>query len=340
MGGVRFIRLKYGNFAHSFLSKKYKTYTMRNSIMFKTVLTLLLLCPLSSFGAQRDVRGDVNGDNKVNISDVTAMINSLLSSGGSYIYECDVNYDRKTNISDVTELINYLLSGAWSTPDYAGPPIPGNAEIYTVNGVSFAMIPVEGGTFDFMPYEPHPTSHEVTLGNYKIGMTEVTQELWVAVMGENPSFYNSSLLQPVNQISYYDCEDFIAHLNELTGINFCFPTKEQWQFAARGGNLSHGYLYSGSDDINEVAWYNNDNHLGAPYPVGLKMPNELGLYDMSGNVNEWVYNPYLLDIAPSTISLGGSAHSDSKYCTVYSFGTTYPSDVSPVFGLRLAIMPQ
>lgn len=314
---------------------------MRKSIFQKSVLALLLLWSLSSFATpQTYVRGDVNGSNATDIADVTSLINHLLSSGGVYDPTFDVNYDRKTNISDVTELINYLLTHVWSSPDYAGPPIPDNAEIYTVNGVSFAMIPVEGGTFDFLPYELHPTILEVTLQDYKIGMTEVTQELWSAVMGDNPSFYHTSMLQPVNQISYHDCEDFIAKLNELTGMNFYFPTRQQWQFAARGGNLSRDYQYSGSDDINEVAWYNNNNCLGAPFPVGLKKPNELGLYDMSGNVNEWVYNPYLFDDAPSTVLLGGCAHSDSKYCTVYSFGSTYPGDVYPLLGLRLAIWPE
>lgn len=342
--------------------------------MFKTVLTLLLLCPLSSFGAQRDVRGDVNGDNKVNISDVTAMINSLLSSGGSYIYECDVNYDSKTNISDVTELINYLLSGAWSTPDYAGPPIPDNAEIYTVNGVTFAMLTVEGGTFMMgygdteMAYPSSHASHQVTLSSFKIGVTEVTQALWVAVMGDNPSPDQSDVdLLPVCNVSWHDCRTFIQRLNELTGLNFNFPTDAQWEFAARGGNLSQGYLFAGSDNIDEVAWWSDQNTGSGswtwhPAMIGLKKANELGLYDMSGNVSEWCYDDYWIvsssDVEPMVdpvfeydsypneslrrrVMRGGSRFDEYafgwEYCTVYSRDRVRAYDNHSLYGLRLAI---
>ena len=303
-----------------------------NKILFSLMVAVSL--PLSSFG-QYYLRGDVNRNRTVDISDVTYLIGKVLSSGGAYIPICDVNYDRTTNIADVTELIHYVLSGEWLSP-YPSPTSPENAQVFTVNDVSFVMIPVEGGTFDFVPYEPHATSCEVTVGDFLIGQTEVTQALWVAVMDENPSFYTGELL-PVNNISYRDCEEFISKLNELTGMDFCFPTDKQWQFAALGGNLSHGYLYSGSDDIDEVAWYNDNNNLYAPYPVGLKLPNELGFYDMCGNVNEFIYSPYVFDLANTAIALGGSTFSDSIYCTVYSFGSEYPTNIAPVYGLRLAL---
>ena len=306
-----------------------------NKILFSLMVAVSL--PLSSFG-QYYLRGDVNRNRTVDISDVTYLIGKVLSSGGAYIPICDVNFDRATNIADVTALIHYVLLGVWTSP-YPSPTSPENAQVFTVNDVSFVMIPVEGGTFDFVPYEPHATSREVTVGDFMIGQTEVTQDLWLAVMDENPSQYKGERM-PVNNISYRDCEDFISKLNELTGMDFCFPTDKQWQFAALGGNQSHGYLYSGSDDIDEVAWYNDNNNLYAPYPVGLKLPNELGFYDMCGNVNEFIYSPYVFDLAKTAIALGGSTFSDSIYCTVYSFGSDWPTNVSPVYGLRLAIWPQ
>ena len=311
---------------------------MKNSIN-KNLLSLMVavLLPLSSFGVEY-VRGDVNRNRTVDVSDVTSLISKVLTSGGAYIPICDVNFDRATNVADVTELIHYVLSGVWISP-YPYTSYPENAQVFTVNGVSFAMIPVEGGTFEFIPYEPHATGREVTVDDFLIGQTEVTQALWVAVMGENPSIFTGDLL-PVNNISYRDCEDFIAKLNELTGMDFSFPTDKQWQFAALGANLSHGYLYSGSDDIDEVAWYNDNHNLDDAYPVALKLPNELGLYDMSGNVNEFMYCPNAFDLTKSAIGLGGSTFSDRIYCTVYSFGSDWPNNVSPVYGLRLAIWHQ
>ena len=304
-----------------------------NKILFSLIVAVLL--PLSSFGQY--VRGDVNGNRTVDISDVTYLIGKLLSSGGAYIPICDVNFDRATNIADVTELIHYVLSGEWLSP-YPYPSNPENAQVFTVNGVSFTMIPVEGGTFEFVTYEPHPTSREVTLGDFLIGQTEVTQGLWVAVMGENPSIYNSSNMeQPVDNVTYYNCEAFISRLNELTGMDFCFPTEEQWQFAARGGNLSHGYDWAGSDDPVMVAWYLDGNSLDSPNSVCLKLPNELGLYDMSGNVRERVYSATSQISYTYTLLLGGGTHDYREGCTVYSYYYSYPGYAPPVAVLRLAL---
>ena len=250
---------------------------------------------------------------------------------------CDVNYDRVSNITDVTALINFLLTGTWSSPELEGPQIPDNAQVFTVNGVSFAMIPVEGGTFDYVTHLTHPTVEEKTVGDFMIGMTEVTQELWLAVMGENPSFCVWDLRQPVENITYYDCERFMAELNLLTGMDFCFPTEEQWEFAARGGNLSHGYKWAGSDDADMVAWYCYNDNLYDPYPVGMKKPNELGLYDMSGNVMEWVYNAHGDALYANTMLLGGSTHSNSEHCTVDMFYSCWPNVAPPAGGLRLAL---
>ena len=166
-------------------------------------------------------------------------------------------------------------------------------QLFTVNGVSFEMVRVEGGTFRMGAtaeqgsdvYDDEKPAHQVTLSSYSIGKTEVTQALWQAVMGSNPSNFKGSNL-PVEQVSWKDCQTFIRKLNALTGKNFRLPTEAEWEFAARGGINSRGYKYSGSNTLRNVAWY-DDNSSDKTHPVATKAPNELGIYDMSGNVFEW-----------------------------------------------------
>ena len=154
----------------------------------------------------------------------------------------------------------------------------------------------------------------MTLEPYSIGQTEVTQELWQAVMGTNPSSFTGDLNRPVEQVSWSDCQTFIARLNALTGKNFRLPTEAEWEFAARGGNKARGTLYSGSDNLEDVAWYYTNSYIVGPesadygtHAVGTKHSNELGLYDMSGNVHEWCadeYAPYNGADPESASSLG------------------------------------
>lgn len=170
----------------------------------------------------------------------------------------------------------------------------GNSDkVYTVNGVSFKMIAVKGGTFTMGAtseqtgaYSDESPTHSVTLSDYYIGETEVTQELWSAVMGGNPSNFTGNMQRPVEMVSWNDCQTFITKLNELTDETFRLPTEAQWEYAARGGNQAQGRLYSGSNTLDDVAWYTS-NSSSTTHPVKTKAPNELGIYDMSGNVWEW-----------------------------------------------------
>ena len=182
-------------------------------------------------------------------------------------------------------------------------------QTFTVNGVSFKMIKVEGGTFtmgdkddNIEAFNSRP-AHQVTLSTFLIGQTEVTQELWEAVLDRKPSVDRGDK-QPVESVNYYDCMNFLMKLNELTGMHFRLPFEAEWEYAARGGNLSKGFLYSGSDDLLQVGWFydNSGNPVPRHKPVASKAPNELGLYDMTGNVWEWTadqFDKYYYSKSPS-----------------------------------------
>lgn len=195
--------------------------------------------------------------------------------------------DTLTNIYGCDSIVTLNLE---VLPD---PPIT-----FTVNGVSFNMMRVRVGTFMMGATDDDPDAeadefprHEVTLTkDYFIGETEMTQALWQAIMDNNPSEDKSNPQSPVNNVSWDDCQGMIAKLNELTGLTFRLPTEAEWEYAARAGYYSRGYIYAGSNDIDEVAWYNK------PYnaSVASLKPNEIGVYDMSGSVYEWCqdwYNP-------------------------------------------------
>ncbi len=265
---------------------------------------------------------------------------------------------------------------------------------HKVEGVAFTMIKVQGGTFQ-MGATPEQTTkeytdslirviqtsenvdkkisiekvmqlfanetpvHEVILSDYYIGETEVTQALWEAVMGDNPSKHVGKNM-PVDKVSWDDCQEFIRRLNEKTRKTFRLPTEAEWEYAARGGNKSNGYRYSGSHVLDSVGWYaaNSGNTL---HDVATKKPNELGIYDMNGNVWEWCLdwydsdyydyrifginreNPTGVTKGNRRVLRGGSWHGNSTYCRVAVRNSelpTYNSDsIGGNLGLRLAMDP-
>lgn len=238
--------------------------------LFKSVMvlssTLMLLIPFTGL-ADDYLYVDVNRDGEVNIADVNAVIAAILG-----------NYD---------------------------PPLEPASKTFTVNGVSFTMVKVDGGKFwmggaedDADAFSDERPLRVVQLSDYYIGQTEVTQELWEAVMGSQPSGFSGSK-KPVECVSWDDCKVFIQRLNAITGQQFRLPTEAEWEFAARGGNKNNGYKYAGSNDINEVAWWTGNYGTPSTHPVAQMRPNELGLYDMSGNVFEWCNDWYGTYPSPS-----------------------------------------
>ena len=229
------------------------------------------------------------------------------------------------------------------------------AECFTVNGVTFTMVAVQGGTFTmgatsgqgrdaFDAAQPAPS---VPLSDYYIGQTEVTQALWQAVMGSNPSKWKGDNL-PVETVSRDDCQQFITRLNQLTGRKFRLPTEAEWEYTARGGSKSRGYKYAGSNDIGSVAWYDG-NSGSKTHPVGQKQANELGLYDMAGNVWGWCQdwygsyssgaqtNPTGPSSASNRVYRGGGWDDDAWDCRVSSRFSSAPDGSGDSLGLRLAL---
>lgn len=234
---------------------------------------------------------------------------------------------------------------------------------FTVRDMVFNMVLVEGGEFmmgctdDECADGENPAKYKAIYDDYYIGETEVTQGLWCAVMGYKPTMHDKQWTSgwglghnyPVYGINYYDTQEFITRLNAITGQPFRLPTEAEWEYAARGGRYSKGYKYSGSNTIWEVAWY-YQNRDGWIRPVGKKKPNELGIYDMSGNVWEWIGDWYRedpdsyttpggpVDYIDDCVLRGGWHGSEPHQCRVsYRYITKSPSVRSFEWGLRLVL---
>ena len=261
----------------------------------------------------------------------------------------------KENIQEVASSNSNGISSANSPSSKSNVTKPKSITIHLKKGISIEMMKVEADSFIMgatstkeEPDEDEKPAHEViVLQNYYLGKYEVTQEVWKAVMGNNPSKFKGPNL-PVEMVSWNDCQKFIAKLNRMTGLQFRFPTEAEWEFAARGGKESKGYLYSGSDNIADVAWYFANSN-SKTHPVGLKKANELGLYDMSGNVMEWCQDWYgrygsLSQKDPTgsyvgtlRINRGGCWYSYPRFCRSSSRNKLKPDDCYFNLGLRLAL---
>jgi formylglycine-generating enzyme required for sulfatase activity len=212
--------------------------------------------------------------------------------------------------------------------------IPINTRKFTVGDVTFSMVEVKGGSFLMgasmeqinAAHDNEYPLHNVTLNDYYIGQTEVTQELWQAVMGSVPgSFKNSKY--PVSGVSWLECQQFITKLNEMTGEHFRLPTEAEWEYAARGGSGSMSRLYSGSDNLDNVAWYSG-NSRSMPHVVATKYPNQLALYDMSGNAMEWCSDWYGSYSSDALTNPTGPAEGTQRVCRGGGWG--YGSDLCRV----------
>ncbi len=200
-----------------------------------------------------------------------------------------------------------------------------------VNNVLFIMKYVQGGKCKI---GGPSNAQSTTVNSFYMGETEVTQQLWIAVMGKNPSWFKDgqldfhwgkedNMFRPVEKVSWEDCQEFIKKLNELTGKNFRLPTYAEWEYAAKGGRKGKNTRYAGSDDINAVAWYDRNSGWSEitekttislrTQEVAQKEPNELGLYDMTGNVREWVQERQ----DNMAVTRGGGFHSSPADCEVW-----------------------
>lgn len=257
----------------------------------------------------------------------------------------DVNDDGVVDLSDATTLIDHVLNGVNN----------GSSHIFIAHNVMIEMVRVEGGTFTMGAtaeqasdaFSDELPTHKVTLSPFLIGKYEVSQTLWLAVMGENPSV-NTGINLPVDNVTWNECQTFITKLNELTGKNFRLLTEAEWEYAARGGDKSKGYKYSGSNNLGDVAWY-IDNSNNTSHAMGTKAPNELGIYDMTGNVMEWVSdwkgsyssgaqtNPTGPDSGTYRVNRGGSYGNVERLSRITNRNSIDPNMSSKTMGLRLCL---
>jgi formylglycine-generating enzyme required for sulfatase activity len=232
------------------------------------------------------------------------------------------------------------------------------------------MVFVEGGTF-FMgctdeqggDCDDDEILHQVTLSSFKIAKYSITQKQWETIMGttlqQQQEITGETIYSiagegddyPMYFVRWNDAQEFIKRLNAITGKNYRLPTEAEWEYAARGGQNSKRYKYSGSNDINAVAWYENNSGMQT-HPVGKKAPNELGLYDMCGNVGEWCSdwlgdytdlpqtNPHRTEMSTwgyVRAIRGGAVNFPAIYCRVAQRFGTSPERAHNTLGFRLVL---
>ena len=201
---------------------------------------------------------------------------------------------------------------------------------FTVNGVEIKMIGIKGGKINCKRLRK-----TIELNDFYIGETEVTQELWMAVMGENPSVHTDTLLCPAENVNLLECLDFVHRLDSISGVDFYIQTYPQWLYAAYMGNRNAGKPYNGGETLDSVCWYkaNSDN---ATHPVKQKKPNLCGIYDMTGNVSEWTMS----GSDPLFIAAGGSYDSDDENCRLDYHEYNHAEIKTGGLGLRLVYLPK
>lgn len=307
------------------------------------------------------------------ITNTTAICTGNLTSDGEYqitgkgvvwhtstsvTLEVKTGITRETNevgefastLTDLTTDTKYFVR-AYATNDL-GTGYGEEIEFTTTVYKDIEMVSVEGGTFEMGSndgYSDEEPIHSVTISSFEIGKYEVTQEQWKKVMGSNPSHLKGDIL-PVDRVSWDDVQTFITKLNEQTGLEYRLPTEAEWEFAARGGVLANSTIYAGSNTIGDVAW-SDDNSGNKPHAVGGKQANELGIYDMSGNVYEWCNDWYGSTYysssptdnpqGPSTgfyrIFRGGSWYYVPYRCRVAHRSSYYQTSKNYYVGFRLAL---
>ena len=351
-----------------------KTISVTQETFYLTVSPLTLI--FSSSGEQKPFT--ITSNTSWNVSSNPSTWLTIAPVSGSNDRTVTVTASANSSTSQRTATIT--VSGGGITPiiDVNQAAITFNNYTETTNGLNLEMIAVLGGTFTMGCtseqgddcLENETPTHQVTLNNFYIGKYEVTQGQWKAVMGNNPSCYQKGDNYPVESVSWEDivgtsgatmviknityyANGFIYTLNQLTGKQYRLPTEAEWEYAARGGNESGSYKYSGSNSVGNVAWY-WDNIPSQPFsnsrygtqPVGTKASNELGIYDMSGNVGEWCSdwfgdyssNAQTNPTGPSSgsrrVVRGGGWDSGARYVRVSVRGIIGPSSTDNL-GFRL-----
>jgi formylglycine-generating enzyme required for sulfatase activity len=290
-------------------------------------------------------------------SDQTATISLFCSEDGGNIWGTKLHFvtgDVGQNIS-----AGYGKQIVWQVLDERERLTGSNisfevrAMLSSLNDFGIEMVYVKGGTFQMGSNDGDSDEkpvHTVTVSDFYIGKYEVTQKQWREIMGNNPSNFKNCDNCPVEMVSWNDVQEFIKKLNQKTGKNYRLPTEAEWEYAARGGSQSRGYKYAGSNNIGEVAWY-DDNSSSKTHAVGGKKPNELGIYDMSGNVYEWCSdwygnysagsqrNPQGPTSGTIRVLRGGGWGSGAGVCRVSGRFLNAPGGRDRNSGFRLAVSP-
>ncbi len=320
--------------------------------------------------AGKTISVEVKGDIEYGVTIPSAFQSWIASAGGT-----------SSSLSDVTpKIYRFAVSELEGNEEregyivFSGNSLTDTVYIYqggdfteTVSGIEFDIVYVKGGTFQMGATSEQGSDydsderpvHSVTLSDYYIGKFEVTQGLWEKVMGTTiheqriKAGYSSTngvgSDYPMYYVNWEEAQEFCKKLSQLTGKTYVLPTEAQWEYAARGGVKSRGYKYSGSNTIGNVAWY-DDNSSNSTHPVATKQPNELGLYDMSGNVWEWCsdwYGYYSSEsqsnpTGPSTgflrVLRGGSWYSGARNCWVSSRNGNSPRYRDSIIGFRVVLL--